>query len=256
MRNSVWGLLLLAMGLYLGGCTSSNFHDAAFNATASKVHTIGILSISPPPGLNVFHAVTAGETFEQLGGEMLAGPGGAAIVQGDQQSSLTSMGAAFTRAIEGASYHIETNLTDALARDLRGEGYNVVIVNVSRSSDAFLTDYPDKAGIDAYLDVYFKKGKLAYLGSAGYLKKFRSKKYYAYMHIAARLVKAGDGKVLYSRQTIYNSWFLPIGVNLIKPDQNYGFSDYAGLMKNIKHAIEGFQVAVGKVAQATASNIQ
>ena len=256
MKYPVWVCLVVAVGVGLGGCTSSNFQDTAFNATASKIHTIGILSISPPPGLNVFHAVTAGETFEQLGGEMLAGPGGAAIVQGDQQSSLTSMGVAFSRAIEKENYHIETNLTDALARDLRGEGYNVVIVNVSRSSHAFLSAYPDKAGIDAYLDVYFKNGKLSYLGSAGYLKKFRANKYYAYMHIAARLVDAGNGKVLYSRQTIYNSWFLPMGVNLIKPDRNYGFSDYTDLMKHTKHAIEGFQVAVGKVARVTASDIQ
>lgn len=81
-----------------------------------------------------------------------------------------SMGAAFTRSVEGDNYHIETNLTDALARDLRSEGYNVVIVNVSRSSNAFMTSYPRRAGIDAYLDVYFAKGKVAYVGCAGYLK--------------------------------------------------------------------------------------
>lgn len=76
------------------------------------------------------------------------------------------------------------------------------------------------------------------------------------MHIAARLVDAGYGKVLYARQTIYNPWQLPISVNLIKPDVHYGFSNYKDLMQRIKHAIEGFQVAVGQVARVTAGDIQ
>jgi hypothetical protein len=97
---------------------------------------------------------------------------------------------------------------------------------------------------------------VAYVGSAGYLKKFHSKNYYAYMHIAARLVDAGNGKVLYARQSIYNPWLLPIGVNLIKPDQHYGFPNYGDLMKHTKRAIEGFQVAVEQVAQVTAKDIQ
>lgn len=113
--------------------------------------------------------------------------------------------------------------------------------------------YPHRKGIDAYLDIYFENDNAENSSGAGYLGKGAPRDYYAYLHIAARLVDADSGKVLYARQTIYNPRRLPIGTTLIKPGLHFGFSGYKDLMAHIKRVIAGFQVAVGKVAQSTAS---
>jgi len=137
-----------------------------------------------------------------------------------------------------AHYDFATALTDAIALGVRKAGFTVNRADAPRSEKErgrFLSQYPKRAQVDAYLDIYVRYvGFQALQSSAVYRPR---------LEVVARLVST-RGDVLFQHLIVYGSATEDEDAIVIPADDNLSFRDRAALQANPLKTARALQTAI------------
>jgi hypothetical protein len=222
----------VAVVLMLAGCAGKPEIPYDHSAEAG-VKTIGL--VTPySRGPTIVLASTVGQSFGLIG---------ALIDAGMTEHRNTE----FTGLMESPNFEAADYFVVCLTADLTAEGYNVVLLPMSRSDDKFLASYPGASQtINAYLDVRTQFGYIAAgLGN--------SNPYRPAFWARARLVDAQSSAVLMEDTVMYNPLGAPKNIVTIAPDASEQFVDFDAMMANPSGAIAGLKTAESKSAETLAN---
>ena len=152
-------------------------------------------------------------------------------------------GAEMTTVLSKAQYDFGGALTNAIALATRKAGFTVARGEEPRPPKErarFLTQYPKRLPVDAYLDVYAPYvGFRALQSSTGYRPR---------IEIVARLVNT-SGATLFQRRIVYGSFAAEDEDALVIPaDDNMTFRDREALQANPSKTARALQTAIDSVA--------
>lgn len=230
MRNLRSATVWVTMALTVVGCAAP---EIPFDRSlAPGVKTIGIVTPSFPDDAAIRLASSVGQSFGLIG----------ALIDAGIESSRASK---FKDILVRQNFSVQEIFVQDMTAALRSQGYNVVVIAVTRDKADFLTAYPATSGrVDAYLDLVVTN--FGYIAAG--IKD--STPYRPWFSIRARLVNAKDSSVLMQDLVIYNA----IGPGTdhavtVSPDPAYEFKDFDALTGNPTNAVKGLQVAIEQSAQ-------
>ncbi len=143
-----------------------------------------------------------------------------------------------------AHYDFGGALTNSIALAMHKAGFTVSRMDAPRAQtdrSKFLARYPQRAQVDAYLDVYTRY--------VGFRALQSSVDYRPRVEIIARLVATKDGTTLFQNQIVYGSSTAEDeNAILVRADDSVSFRDRAALQANPSATARALQMAIDSVA--------
>lgn len=224
--------LVVGLFVFLAGCAT--YKSVPFEQSpAHPIETIGLLSPSLPNEPTAFLATTVGQSFGIIGAIVDAG------MASSRASSLNSV-------LTSNKFYIRQEVEGSLTSALEEQGYEVVLVNATRSSKQdFVEAYPTtEQPVDAYLDVIVPLYGYASAGIGG------STPWRPFAHMKTRLVRAGDKTVLMREDIAYNRLTDRNDDTVtISADPSFQYSNFSGLESNSEKSAEGVRVAIAEASK-------
>jgi hypothetical protein len=230
-------LALMVMGLLASGCTAP-MHRPYDPGMKHQIRSIGLLTPAVPDEVAVRMDVHPGESFGVVGMLVAA-------------TDMSSKSGEFTRATRSKGFVSSSAFQQQLDAGLRGAGYQVHRIDVSRSptDQAFLDQYPPANGsVDAYLDLY--ADLIGYTAAGG------ATPYRPTVHLNVRLVRAADHRVLYQDRIAYNAFGDGDGAITLAPADGYEFARFEQLVSDPVKALEGLRLAMRATGEALARQLR
>jgi hypothetical protein len=229
-RFLAWTAVLAAVFL----CACANVPKQSFNAAVNKhVKTIGLVAPKKPEAIEVVIVQHPGFQFGLLGASIAA-------------ADMSSKKGKYNAAVGEAGFDYAAALCERLGHHLRSAGYQVKTVDAPREdADEYIKSYPE-AGVDAYLDVCFL--------SFGYVAATQATDYKPTVVTSARLVDAKSNEILYT--DTLSSGPLNAGPYVdVGTDARFAYRDFDRLVGQAKPSIEGFRVALDRIAERLAKHL-
>lgn len=227
----------LSAALFLSLCACASFSNHPFNAAANQsIERIGFLPLGADNAVDLVIANHLGDNFGLIGVLI------AEYDRGRKEGRFQDMA-------QSHSYRPAPKLREAIKTELTKAGYKLVFQPASRpDGQAFFEAYPAPvAAVDAFLDVY--------TGIVGYLTPGGDSVFRPTAYIAARLVRATDGEVLFAERFLVNAYGkAPDGV-VIAPPTAFQFKDVDAVVNADKRALRGVDIAIQMAAASLADHL-
>jgi len=222
--------LLLTLPLLLTACGSAPPPLAFEHATRISVKRICVAPVGIPERAEVTIMNPIGAGFGVLGN----------LIETHREASANAQ---LADALSKVHYEFGGALTNAVAIAMRKAGFTVSRadgVRPAKEREKFLSQYPKRAQVDAYLDVYAP--------FVGFQALRSSAEYRPRIEIVARLVDA-HGATLFQRRIIYGTSSVEDEDALVVvADDNAIFRDRDSLQANPLTTARALQGAIDSVA--------
>jgi hypothetical protein len=141
--------------------------------------------------------------------------------------------------LQGAKVSVRDVVIQRLTTDLQAEGYEVVLVDVTRENSLFLKAYPTRqpADVDAYLDVV--------VAAYGYrATEVGDEPWRPWVKSGVRLVRATDSSMLMQQFVYYNTIINQEKLVNLAPDPVYQYNTFDKLRADPDGAARGVRSAI------------
>ncbi len=149
-----------------------------------------------------------------------------------------------TGVLTQARYDVRAALTDAVFNAVRKAGFIVTRLEGARpkkETERFLSKYPQRPQVDAYLDIYAPY--------VGFQAPQSSVDYRPRIELLVRLVSAKDGTTLFQHHLVYGT---TAGSDdfavLVRADDGVSFRDRTALKQNASATVHALQAAIESVS--------
>lgn len=227
----VVAVISLAAAVLLTGCQSVPPPLAFEHTTRIAVRRICLTPLGVPeqPQVTIMNPIGAG--FGVVGN----------LIESHRTAAAS---AEMTGVLTQAHYDFRTSLTEAITIAMRKVGFTVSRTDGARPQsdrEKFLSKYPQRSQVDAYLDIY-----APYFG---FQAPQSSVDYRPRVELVARLVSTKDGSTLFQNHIVYGT---TTGSDddaiLVRADENVSFRDRTALQANPASTARALQSAIDSVA--------
>ena len=222
---------ILVSALLLGSCASVPPPQAFEHSAHGSVKRVCLVPPGVPDQIQVTITNPIGEGFGVVG----------TLIESRRSAAASTE---VTAVVSQARYDLRAALTDAVSNAVRKAGFTVTRLDATRPKKEeakFLSEYPQRPQVDAYLDVYAPY--------VGFQAPQSSVDYRPRIELLVRLVSAKDGTILFQHHLVYGT---TTGADdfavLVRADDGTSFRDRTALKQSAATTVHALQSAIEAVS--------